>query len=188
MTDTPAQMAELFIATGAESSGKTTLCTRLGQKLGLPVVEEAARAYLDARMRANTEYRYCADDLLNIARIQQAAETTALASTSNPLICDTDLLVLKIWCEEKFGEAVPRIRQAFEETLRATRRHYLLCHWDIPWVSDPLRENPDDRERLFGIYRRELETYALPFTVLKGSEEERLHQATELILSNSRCG
>jgi len=33
----------------------------------------------------------------------------------------------------------------------------LLCTPDIPWEADALRENPQDRDRLFEIYQKELD-------------------------------
>lgn len=174
-------MAELYIATGAESSGKTTLCTRLARARQLPLVSEASRGYLEARLRLNTDYRYTPSDLLSIAQIQHAAETMSFDPDRLPLVCDTDLLVLIVWSEEKFGEVIPWISQTFNEVITRNNRHYLLCDWKIPWADDPLRENPDDRERLFNIYLEKLNNLSLPYTIISGDEEQRLAQAKALI-------
>lgn len=172
--------AEILVATGPESCGKSTLCTQLARHCRLPLVSEAARGYLDARLRLYGDYRYTLADIHNIAQIQHAAEILSFDRQHLPLICDTDLLVLIIWSEEKFGEVTPWITQTFQAQSALGKRHYLLCDWQIPWQHDPLRENRDDRERLFKRYRARLDSLALPYTVLSGSPEARLEQALAL--------
>jgi nicotinamide riboside kinase len=48
-----------------------------------------------------------------------------------------------------------------------------LCAPDIPWEPDPLRENPLNREMLFGLYLEQLEKYGRNFTILTGHLENR---------------
>lgn len=51
--------------------------------------------------------------------------------------------------------------------------HYFLCKPDIPWEPDPLRENPEDRKRLFKLYERDLLGLGASYNVLSGNIEER---------------
>ena len=56
------------------------------------------------------------------------------------------------------------------------RRQYdlwLLCKPDLPWEPDPLRENPDDRERLFERYEELLDQLGKPYAVISGAGELR---------------
>ena len=46
-------------------------------------------------------------------------------------------------------------------------RFYLLCKPDIPWESDPLRENPNDRIKLFDIYKMELDNLGHKYYIVK---------------------
>jgi nicotinamide riboside kinase len=56
--------------------------------------------------------------------------------------------------------------------------HYFLCSpEDIDWQPDPLRENPNDRDRLFDIYEKELIFYKRDYTILRGNMSERLQTA-----------
>ena len=50
---------------------------------------------------------------------------------------------------------------------------YVLCKPDIPWEEDPLRENEDDRDKLFVRYEQLLQNLGLKYWVLQGSLEER---------------
>ncbi len=55
----------IFVVTGPESSGKTTLSLELSKHLGWPQFPELARGYFSARQAAGV-YRYQPSDLLNL--------------------------------------------------------------------------------------------------------------------------
>ena len=107
----------------------------------------------------------------------------------NLVIFDTDALTYKIWYAEvfknsdnallnniNFGEETPQIGDI--QTL------YLLCSPQaIVWQPDPLRENPNDRDRLFDIYEKELITHKKTYFILRGSKNERLTDAINTIES-----
>jgi nicotinamide riboside kinase len=114
--------------------------------------------------------------VLTIARQQVAAEASALAETTDLLVCDTDLLVIQVWWQERFGELPEELI-----ALLAARseRAYLLVQPDLPWAEDPLRENPLDRDRLFAVYQALLDADRMPHRVIGGSGEARLEAAVE---------
>ena len=130
-------------------------------------VPEYARAYLTA-LPAPTAYSPA--DLEAIAHGQLAAEAAAAAALPPGalLFCDTDLLVVLIWAEERFGACPPWLRAA--ALAPAAYEQRLLLHPDLPWEPDPLREAPDpaERARLFGRYRATLRAAGLPFTEISG--------------------
>jgi len=178
--------SQLLITTGPESCGKTTLATALGQALGAPVVAEVARDFLDARLQAEGHYHYSEGDLLTIARGQFAREQAALASNPAVLVCDTDLLVLLVWSEVRFGRVDPALQSLFAQSLAQGRRTYLLCDHRIPWVADPQREHPHRRPQLFERYRQELDARGLDYAFSSGTVEQRLQQAL-LLLQPAGC-
>ena len=171
---------EIIVITGPESSGKTTLANQLSESWGAPLVPEVAREYL------NGKDSYQQRDLLQIARQQQEREQAILADTPRRIICDTDLLVIMIWSEVKYGHCDSWIYSAFEDSinLQSASRHYYLCDSRIPWQPDRLRENPDNRDELFKLYLRKLGEYELDHGIVKGEPQERLEQV--LNSSNSR--
>ena len=73
----------------------------------------------------------------------------------------------------------------FEVWIEMIEKHryelYLLCNTDLPWEYDPLRENPDDRERLLELYKKELEDRGFPFAIISGTSKERLENAINAI-------
>lgn len=154
----------VICVTGAECTGKTTLAEHLARSLDVPLVPEVARGYLAGKDG------YEPADVLAIARAQLAAEQAALAEA--PLVvADTDLTVIQVWWEEKYGALHPWIVEAL--AARSPRR-YLLPVPDLPWELDPLRESPHDRERLHGRYREVLGTGEFPFAEVWGIGEVRL--------------
>lgn len=173
-------MTRLFVTTGPESSGKTTLAEQLSTALNSPLVTEASRDYLTDLSRRKPGYHYQPDDLLHIARLQHERELQALQHKPAQLVCDTDLLVIVIWSEVRYGTVDPVLSRLFKESLATTQRTYLLCDPRIPWQPDPLRENPHDRNALFERYLAKLKALGAEFTIVTGSESERLAQVQKL--------
>ena len=153
---------------GPESTGKTTLAKSLAESWSVPWVEEAARAYLDERGD------YQESDLLEIARTQWLLEQAGVDEAGRrglSLVLDTDLLVIKIWSEYRYGRCHPWI---LEHLAQAPGRLYLLTGTEVPWEPDPLRENPMDRNDIYQLYRRALVELQRPFLELTGTTEMRI--------------
>ena len=159
------------IITGPESSGKTTLAAALAAHYGTPWVPEYARTYLD---QLDRPYREA--DLLEIAQGQVRQEEAAARSKPNLLLCDTSLLVIKIWSDYRYGRCHPWIEA---QLAQRPVRHYLLCRPDIPWQPDPQRENPHDRDKLFVLYQQALRTK--PHTTIEGNQAQRMSISIEII-------
>lgn len=171
---------EVIVLTGPESSGKTTLANQLAEYWQAPLVQEASRNYLQHK----TAYQQ--HDLLEIAKLQYQQELKALANCSGKIVCDTDLLVIIIWSEVKYGQCDSWIYEMFEKSIRqeSVSRYYYLCDFNIPWQEDPLRENPDNRDELFELYLQKIKDYKLSYNIVQGNPKERLLQV--LNASNSQ--
>jgi nicotinamide riboside kinase len=108
---------------------------------------------------------YVEKDLLTIAQGQVVAEERAVKGLPPLVVCDTDLITLRIWSEEKYGRCHPWISQQTEQRVYDL---WLLCKPDLPWEPDPLRENPDDRDRLFERHVDLLDEQGKPYVVIHG--------------------
>lgn len=172
----------LLILTGPESTGKSTLAAVLAEALAAPLVTEQARSYLETRSASAGEYTE--QDVLAIAQAQAQVEGAALARQSPVVVADTDQQVLRLWWQEKFGE-LPEELQALQKSApgleAGIRRHYLLCYPDLAWEPDPLRENPNDRLRLFQRQLAMLESEQALFRVIWGLGPVRERRAWEYL-------
>ena len=139
------------IITGPESTGKSWLTKALALHYNVPFVEEYARLFLK-----QTGGKYDEKDLLEIARGQAILEDQVIQQEPRVILCDTGIEVVRIWSEWKYGRCHPEIlslAMAREPDL------YLLLKTDVPWIPDPMRENPDDRDELFAYYQKTLAEY-----------------------------
>ena len=163
--------------TGPESTGKTTLATRLAAHYGTSFAPEFAREYL-----ADSGPHYSPEDLEEIARGQFVAEATAVAAAEaqghRVVFFDSDLLVIKIWFEHSFGSCPEWILSAI------ARQKYdlvLLMAVDLPWQPDPLREHPHLRQHFYDLYQRELRGQLSNFAEVSGDYDRRFAHACFLV-------
>ena len=143
---------------GPESTGKSTLAKYLAHRYNGVLIAEYAREYMES---LPVDYDYTYDDVLHIAQ-HQIEELDTL--DSNLLIFDTELIVTKVWFLHKFGSC-PNV--VLESLQRNRMDVYLLCYPDMPWVADPVRENPDIREYLFEWYEREIQALGVPYYIIR---------------------
>jgi len=153
--------------TGPESCGKTTLAMDLSKHLNATYAAEYAREYLETR-----EGRYSFSDLDNIL----LGQLNLWKMNGDILVADTELTVIKIWADDKFGSSSSLIDQHYKSQ---HFDHYFLCSPDIPWQPDPLREDPNRRITLFECYEKELRALNRQYTILQGSKEERIKKSIE---------
>jgi NadR type nicotinamide-nucleotide adenylyltransferase len=170
------QPLKKIVIIGPESTGKSTLCEMLANHYQTKWVAEYAREFL---LTNGKEYTY--DDLLNIAKGQLSLEDKGTSDSSlSKVFIDTDLYVMKVWCEFVFNKCHQWIIDGIVE-----RKYdlYLLCNTDLPWTKDELREYPDleTREKLFHIYKDIMVNQNTPWVEIKGVHEERLQLAIEAV-------
>lgn len=166
---------------GPESTGKSTLCEQLAGHYATGWVPEYAREYL---LKQGTNYSY--DDLLTIARGQVALEEkyiSALTAQNKEhalLFVDTDMYVMKVWCEYVFGQCHPWI---LDQIIQREYNLYLLCDTDLPWVKDELREYPDleSRRELYHIYKDIMLNQPVPWINISGNYEQRFQKAVKAV-------
>lgn len=190
-------MIRKVVILGPESTGKSTLCELLAQHYHSSWCPEFAREYL---LTNGTDYTF--DDLLTIAKGQLAleeeytamvyrqwsvsngtwvnAKTMKTASHKPLLFIDTDMYVMKVWCEYVFQKCHQFI---LDEIVKRKYDLYLLCTPDLPWVQDELREYPDEKSRqeLYYIYHDMMINQQIPWAVISGNYEQRLQQAIAAI-------
>ena len=158
---------------GPESTGKTSLAKALAEEYNEPWVPEYAREYLTELGRP-----YVQTDLLEIAKGQVQAVRDARPKAKRLLFIDTDMNVIRVWSEYKYGTCDPGLMMQWQMNVCDVQ---ILTHYDIPYEEDPLREHPENRKELFEIYHQLLQERGLPFLIVKGDHLERLRQVKAFI-------
>lgn len=182
------------------------MCKQLAQHYDTIWCPEFAREYL---LTNGMDYTY--DDLLNIAKGQLALEDEFVQSLINShesatgilledsdglrftahgsrlLFIDTDMYVMKVWCEFVFGKCH---RFILDRIVERKYDLYLLCNIDLPWIEEPLREYPDlePRQQLYKMYKDILINQPVPWTEISGTNEVRLSTAIEAVDKLLRAG
>ncbi len=165
-----------IVVIGPESTGKSTLCEQLADHYKTEWIPEFARNYL---LEIRRPYTY--EDLLYIAQGQLEQEDRICNSLQTPLVfIDTDMYVMKVWCEYVFKKCHPFI---LDQIVKRKYDAYLLCNTDLPWVADELREYPDleSRERLFYMYKDLMVNQSTPWFNISGDYDQRLEKAINII-------
>jgi len=163
---------------GPESTGKTTLTRQLASHYQTTWVEEFARDYLQNKWDQKKEVCSRAD-LPVIVAGQIQSENEAIIKAKRILICDTNILVTRVWSETHFnGYCDPQIAAC------CTKFHYdyyLLTGIDVPWQKDDLRDRPNDRQMMFDYFKNTLDQLRQNYSVLEGNQELRLQKAIDII-------
>jgi NadR type nicotinamide-nucleotide adenylyltransferase len=185
-------MLKKIVVLGPESTGKSALCEQLAKHYGTAWCPEYAREYL---LKNGMKYSY--DDLLVIAKGQIALEEAIVNSEwsmvnsksltkestdslftihYSPFFIDTDMYVMKVWCEFVFDNCH---RFILDQIVERKYDLYLLCNIDLPWVKDELREYPDPetRRKLYAMYKDIMINQSVPWVEISGNYEERLQKA-----------
>lgn len=158
---------------GPESTGKSTLASRIAEYLGGEVVEEYGREYAEAR-----GIDFTMQDLLEIAKTHDAGTRTMVAAGLKPLVLDTDPLMTAVWADMLFGE-----RDPWFDEWQGVADFYLLFDINMPWRADGTRMfgTQELRQKFFDLSRAELERRGVRWALVSGDGEERFANAIAAI-------
>jgi nicotinamide riboside kinase len=187
-----------IVVIGPESTGKSTLCEQLAAHYKTNWIPEYARQYL---LEHGKEYSF--EDIYTIAEGQMKTEDDfvtewhiargkelnkkkykltgpAASHLGFPLFIDTDLYVMKVWSEVAFNKCDNRI---LTRIAKRSNDLYLLCHTDLPWVEDSLREYPklETRNNIYQYYKEAMINQKTPWEEISGSYEQRFAKAVEVV-------
>jgi NadR type nicotinamide-nucleotide adenylyltransferase len=165
------QKPKRILILGPESTGKSTLAEDLANHFGEPWVPEFAREFLE---QINRPYQF--EDLVEIGKGQLALEDGLAEKAKKFLFCDTDLRVIHIWSEHRFGKTDQWV---LDEIARRKYDLILLTDTDLPWTPDPLREYPEleMRQYFFKKYLQLAQKSGFPFLIVSGDQQTRLLMA-----------
>ncbi|PRZ24983.1 DUF4301 family protein [Flavobacterium granuli] len=162
---------------GPESTGKTTLAIQLADHYKTAWVPEFARDYLQEKW--DKSQLICdVNDMLPIAYGQTRLENEKLSMANKYLLCDTNLMVTKVFSEVYYDYCDPLLDQA-------AREHeydlFFLTDIDVPWEKDDLRDKPEGRQSVFEVFKQSLVDNNKAFITLSGDKNLRLKKAIAII-------
>jgi len=198
-------MLKKIVVIGPESTGKSSLCKLLAEHYHTLWCPEYAREYLTAH---GMNYTY--EDLLTIAmgqieleekyereirgqklRVESQPDSlttndsrltthSSLTTHHSLLFIDTDMFVMKVWCEFVFGKCHQFI---LDQIGKRKYDLYLLCDIDLPWAYDELREYPEPgpRQRLYEIYQNIMQNQSTPWVEINGNHDQRVRKAIHAV-------
>ena len=159
--------------TGPESTGKTSLSMLVAETFDGVYIPEFSRSFLEKRNGFYEE-----QDLDTIAIGQCKSLENVLMTGNHILVSDTDMTVMKVWSQFKYGRVSQVIEHLYQEE---SFDHLFLCDTDIPWEEDPLREHPESRDELLALYLDMIQAKTKNFTIVKGSLEARFSQVRQVL-------
>jgi HTH-type transcriptional repressor of NAD biosynthesis genes len=163
---------------GGESSGKTTLCAKLAENLGVKWVREYGREHYAAKGGV-LEF----DDMLEIANAQKEYETDAtLLSDTDFLICDTSPLTTFFYSQVLFDDFCYDLQQMALKTKEDYDYVFVCSPYDFEFVQDGTRQDSAFRIRGHEFYTKSLDDMGIPYTIVSGTVRERIDQIELQIL------
>lgn len=165
---------------GPESTGKTVLAQALAAHYNTLWVPEFARSYLENKiifydsLGKNSEEICLESDIPPIVMGQMASEDNMSNQAEKLIFFDTNPLQTSVYVKYYYQKQYDWLMSLLK--IR-TYDHYLLLDTDIAWEADPLRDRPNDRQEIFKLFKYELESRNLPFTIINDHAQQRINNA-----------
>ena len=199
-------MLKKIVTIGPESTGKSSLCKQLAKHYDTLWCPEYAREYLTihgmdytyedlltiAKGQVELEEKYESEirsrgsgvkteaSLLTTHDSRPTTAHSPLTTRHSLLFIDTDMYVMKVWCEFVFGNCHQFI---LDQIAKRKYDLYLLCDIDLPWTHDQLREYPEPgpRQQLYAIYKTIMQNQTTPWAEINGNYQERAQKAINAV-------
>lgn len=161
-----------YLFLGGESSGKTTICKEIAKETDTFYASEYGRAYFDIHDPEKAGLL----DMLTICNEQTRIEELVLTKSEEfgkkISWYDTSLITTyfytKVWGIDEKGflkECAQRLLRAYD--------HIFVCDNDFDFVQDGTRDSLKFALTQREFYLMALEAFGIPYTILRGTVEER---------------
>ncbi len=157
---------------GPESTGKTIAAQLISQKFKTVFVPEYAKSFIEEHNSFTLE------DAEFVCSVQDKSQAALVHTARKILICDSDALTTKVWCETLFGNTPQLVKEL------SSSQHFDLTFLfapNTPWINDVHRnvalqaKTQEFRQKMFDDFERELIELKRPYVVVNGdSYEERI--------------
>jgi HTH-type transcriptional repressor of NAD biosynthesis genes len=161
-----------FCFYGPESTGKSTMAKRMAELYQTEFVPEVAREMLINNV-------FSVGEIIAIGKAQTQRVIENSQKANRVLFCDTDLITTQIYSNH-YLDTIPPILFDLEKIIHYD--HYFLFDIDVPWIADGLRDLPHLREKMYNIFKSELDKRKIPYTNVQGTPSQR----EEIIITSLR--
>lgn len=148
---------------GPESTGKSTLAKQMSEIFKTEWVPEVSREMVATN-------NFTIDDIIRIGYAQVERTLLKTKTANKILFCDSDLITTQIYCRH-YLNVVPPVLYELERQI--TYDLYFLFDIDVPWVPDGLRDLGEKRDKMFEVFKMELDKRNIHYILVKGGWRER---------------
>jgi NadR type nicotinamide-nucleotide adenylyltransferase len=170
-----ASLIRRVVFVGTESTGKSTLATRMAEELETLWTHEFGRELWEAQ---NLEGSFA--DHLKMGLRQRQREDAAARHSRRFLFCDTNAWTTLQWSLRSYGTADARLHELVDRTVGDYI--WFLCDNDFGWVQDGTREMAGPASGRFQQQHiDDLERRGIHYATVSGSVEERVRQVKQVL-------
>ncbi len=162
---------------GAPSTGKTTLCRALAERLNTVWVPEYGREYWEQHQ---VERRLTLEQLYEIGIGHRQREDAVIMSARKFLFIDTEAIITRCFSMYYHDRCDPRLDQLADESARRYD-HFFLCLPDIPYDDTWDRSGAVFREAFQRQIEAELRDRHIHYTPVGGTLADRLATVESII-------
>jgi HTH-type transcriptional regulator, transcriptional repressor of NAD biosynthesis genes len=168
-----ATLVTKVVVLGTESTGKTTMATRLAAYFDGQMIAEAGRDLIP-----NSNH-FTIDDLYTVAAAHAANINRAATGPKPLLLIDTDVHITTSYGEFALGESLT-VSDSVYNSNKADL--YLYLNNDVMHIQDGTRLHETERDRLDFSHRRTLERFGIQYEEIGGSNwDARFETAVKLV-------
>jgi HTH-type transcriptional regulator, transcriptional repressor of NAD biosynthesis genes len=164
-----------IVLMGAESTGKSTLTSRLAQEFNEPFVLEYGREVWESK---NGELEQA--DYTHIAEHHRELEDAAILKANRFLFVDTNAITTAYLGSVYEGTVPDRVIE-LARAAETRYQHVFLLSDDIPFEQDGWRDGALWRARSQSIIKYDLRARGVHFTVISGDLEARVNQVRAVL-------
>jgi len=144
-------------------------------RLGTEYVEEVGRTLW---VEANGELPL--DQYEYICREHVRLEEAAILRARRYVFVDTNAITTQQYAFFFFGECPSEV-QAYADRCKARYAHTFVCMPDVPFEQDGTRVHPQVQQYMDGAIRNDLAIRGIPYHLVGGSLEARIHEVLRIL-------
>jgi HTH-type transcriptional repressor of NAD biosynthesis genes len=163
---------------GTESSGKSTVCDKLGKYFETNWVKEYGRFYTETVKEDLDIY-----DFYNITNSQKVWVESEIQIANKLLFCDTEAITTKIFSELYCPEDYKKAEEFFDKEIKEQKYHlYILLDPSTTFVQDGNRRFKEKRLAHYQMIKKELDKYGIKYHEVLGKDyDDRFNITLDLI-------